>query len=148
MPIMPDSWIREQAQNNGMITPFSEKQNKDNVISYGLSSYGYDCRLSDEFMIFTNVDNAIVDPKSFNPNSFVERKSDVCSGWDGPTLDSHGIIHGNEVVNARRYDDSAYAGYAGQRYLVQFRQFTHHDLALHLHTDREEKDSHQSIIYP
>lgn len=78
MPIMPDSWIREQAEENGMITPFSEKLSKDGVISYGLSSYGYDCRLSDEFMIFTNVDNAIVDPKSFNPNSFVERKTDVC----------------------------------------------------------------------
>ena len=75
---MPDSWIREQAEENGMITPFSEKLSKDGVISYGLSSYGYDCRLSDEFMIFTNVDNAIVDPKSFNPNSFVERKTDVC----------------------------------------------------------------------
>tara|TARA_R110002124_G_scaffold6495_1_gene38790 strand:- start:1189 stop:1743 length:555 start_codon:yes stop_codon:yes gene_type:complete len=78
MPIMPDSWIREQSLNNGMITPFSEKLSKDGVISYGLSSYGYDCRLSDEFMIFTNVDNAIVDPKEFNPNSFVERKTDVC----------------------------------------------------------------------
>lgn len=78
MPIMPDSWIREQALNNGMITPFSEKLSRDGVISYGLSSYGYDCRLSDEFMIFTNVDNAIVDPKQFNPHSFVERKTDVC----------------------------------------------------------------------
>ncbi|TVQ85285.1 MAG: dCTP deaminase [Micavibrio sp.] len=78
MPIMPDSWIREQSLQNGMITPFSEKLSKDGVISYGLSSYGYDCRLSDEFMIFTNVDNAIVDPKKFNPNSFVERKTDIC----------------------------------------------------------------------
>jgi len=78
MPIMPDSWIREQSLENGMITPFSEKLSKDGVISYGLSSYGYDCRLSDEFMIFTNVDNAIVDPKEFNPNSFVERKTDIC----------------------------------------------------------------------
>ncbi len=78
MSIMPDTWIREQAQNHQMITPFSEKLSKDGVISYGLSSYGYDCRLSDEFMIFTNVDNALVDPKEFNPNSFVERKTDVC----------------------------------------------------------------------
>ena len=78
MSIMPDTWIREQAQNHGMITPFSEKLSKDGIISYGLSSYGYDCRLSDEFMIFTNVDNAIVDPKEFNPDSFVERKTDVC----------------------------------------------------------------------
>lgn len=78
MPIMPDSWIREQALNHGMITPFEERQKRDGVISYGLSSYGYDCRLSDEFMIFTNVDNAIVDPKKFNPSSFVTRKTDVC----------------------------------------------------------------------
>jgi dCTP deaminase len=61
-----------------MITPFEERLKRDGVISYGLSSYGYDCRLSDEFMIFTNVDNAIVDPKEFNPSSFVTRKTNVC----------------------------------------------------------------------
>lgn len=78
MSIMPDSWIREQSLKHGMITPFEERKKREGVISYGLSSYGYDCRLSDEFMIFTNVDNAIVDPKDFNPNSFVTRKTDVC----------------------------------------------------------------------
>ena len=78
MPIMPDHWIREQALENGMITTFVEKQNREGVISYGLSSYGYDCRVSDEFMIFTNVDNAIVDPKKFTTHIFVERKTDVC----------------------------------------------------------------------
>jgi len=78
MPIMPDSWIRQQALENGMITPFEERLKREGVISYGLSSYGYDCRLSDEFMIFTNVDNAIVDPKNFSNNSFVTRKTDVC----------------------------------------------------------------------
>jgi dCTP deaminase len=78
MAIMPDSWIRKQSIENKMITPFEERQKRDGVISYGLSSYGYDCRLSDEFMIFTNVDNAIVDPKAFNPSSFVTRKTDVC----------------------------------------------------------------------
>lgn len=76
--IMPDHWIRQQAQENGMIEPFVEKQNKDGVISYGLSSYGYDARVSDEFMIFTNIDNAIVDPKDFSQQSFVERQTDVC----------------------------------------------------------------------
>lgn len=80
--IMPDHWIREQALNHGMISPFSEKQNRevngDKIISYGLSSYGYDSQLADEFMIFTNVDNAIVDPKDFSNQSFVERKTDVC----------------------------------------------------------------------
>ena len=78
MPIMPDHWIRQQAQDHGMITPFEERMKRDGIISYGLSSYGYDCRLSDEFMIFTNVDSAIVDPKNFSNDSFVERKTDVC----------------------------------------------------------------------
>ncbi|MCB9990853.1 MAG: dCTP deaminase [Rhodospirillales bacterium] len=75
---MPDHWIRDQAQQYGMIDPFVEKQQREGVISYGLSSYGYDARCSDEFMIFTNVDNAIVDPKDFSQQSFVERKADVC----------------------------------------------------------------------
>lgn len=78
MGIMPDHWIRQQSLENNMITPFQESLKKEGVISYGLSSYGYDARLSDEFMIFTNVDNAIVDPKNFCPTSFVERKTDVC----------------------------------------------------------------------
>lgn len=76
--IMPDHWIREQAQSRGMIEPFVETQKRDGIISYGVSSYGYDARCSDEFMIFTNVDNAIVDPKNFSDQSFVERKTDVC----------------------------------------------------------------------
>jgi dCTP deaminase len=65
MPIMPDSWIRETALKHGMIEPFVEKQTRQGVISYGLSSYGYDARVSREFKIFTNVDSAIVDPKAF-----------------------------------------------------------------------------------
>lgn len=77
MPILSDSWIREAAQN-GMIEPFVEHQERDGVISYGLSSYGYDARVSDEFKIFTNVDNALVDPKNFSANSFVDRKTEVC----------------------------------------------------------------------
>jgi dCTP deaminase len=78
MAIMPDSWIREQSLEQGMIAPFEERTKQTGTISYGLSSYGYDCRVSDEFMIFTNVDNAIVDPKDFNPASFVTRKTDIC----------------------------------------------------------------------
>jgi dCTP deaminase len=78
MAIMPDSWIRDMAQQHGMIEPFVEKQTAEGVISYGLSSYGYDARVSDEFKIFTNVDNAIVDPKNFAEQSFVDRKVDVC----------------------------------------------------------------------
>ncbi len=78
MSVMPDSWIRESAQKNKMIEPFVEAQKREGMISYGLSSYGYDARLSDEFRIFTNVDNALIDPKNFSNESFVERKADTC----------------------------------------------------------------------
>jgi len=78
MGIMPDTWIREKSLNNEMITPFEEKQKRAGVVSYGLSSYGYDCRVSDEFKIFTNIHNSIVDPKSFDAQSFVDVKTDVC----------------------------------------------------------------------
>lgn len=78
MPIMPDTWIREQATKNGMIEPFVEAQKREGVISYGLSSYGYDARVAPEFKIFTNVDNAVVDPKKFDETSFVDRHTDVC----------------------------------------------------------------------
>ena len=79
MPIMPDSWIRDMAVSRGMIDPFVEKQTRAGVISYGLSSYGYDARLSRDFKIFTNVDNALVDPKAFSETSFVSRTGDVCT---------------------------------------------------------------------
>ena len=62
--IKSDRWIRQQAIEHGMISPFSEKQVREGVISYGLSSYGYDLRVSDEFKIFTNVNSAIIDPKA------------------------------------------------------------------------------------
>jgi dCTP deaminase len=78
MPVMPDTWIREMAGAHGMIDPFVETQRRQGVISYGLSSYGYDARVADEFKIFTNVDSAIVDPKQFSPQSFVDRQTDVC----------------------------------------------------------------------
>ncbi len=78
MPIMPDHWIRRMAAERGMIEPFVETQRREGVISYGLSSYGYDARVSDEFKIFTNVDSAVVDPKAFSPNSFVDRRAPVC----------------------------------------------------------------------
>lgn len=76
--ILPDHTIRDLALNHGMIEPFVEKQTAEGKISYGLSSYGYDSRCSDEFKIFTNVDNAIVDPKDFSEKSFVDRQTDVC----------------------------------------------------------------------
>jgi dCTP deaminase len=78
MAILPDTWIRERALKDRMIEPFVDSQKREGTISFGVSSYGYDARVSDEFRIFTNVDNAIVDPKHFSDSSFVERKTDVC----------------------------------------------------------------------
>jgi dCTP deaminase len=78
MPVLPDHWIRRMAIDTGMIEPFVETQKRDGVISYGLSSYGYDARVADEFEIFTNVDSAVIDPKNFNAASFVDRRTDVC----------------------------------------------------------------------
>ena len=75
---MPDSWIKKMALEKEMIEPFVAEQNKKGVISYGVSSYGYDARVADEFKVFTNVNNALVDPKNFSEESFVERKSDSC----------------------------------------------------------------------
>lgn len=76
--ILADHQIRDLSLNHGMIEPFVEKQNHAGVISYGLSSYGYDSRCSNEFKIFTNVDSAVVDPKNFSNKSFVDRETDVC----------------------------------------------------------------------
>ena len=78
MSIMPDRWIREMARAHGMIEPFVDRQTREGVISYGLSSYGYDARVAPEFRIFTNVDNALVDPKHFSEQSFVERNGESC----------------------------------------------------------------------
>ena len=78
MSILSDKWIRSTARETGMIEPFVESQKREGTISYGLSSYGYDARVSDEFKIFTNIDSATVDPKAFSDNSFVDRKTDVC----------------------------------------------------------------------
>lgn len=75
--IKNDRWIREMA-SRGMIEPFSENQVREGVISFGVSSYGYDMRIADEFKIFTNINNTIVDPKNFDPRSFVDFKGDVC----------------------------------------------------------------------
>ena len=78
MTIRPDSWIRRMALEKQMIEPFVDGQVRDGVISYGLSSYGYDIRVSNEFKIFTNVHSAVVDPKAFNPKSFVDFVGDIC----------------------------------------------------------------------
>ncbi len=78
MSIQSDRWIREQALKHHMIEPFVESQKRQGIISYGLSSYGYDARVAPEFKIFTNVDNALVDPKNFSDTSLVHRESEVC----------------------------------------------------------------------
>ena len=76
--IKSDRWIRQQAVEKGMIKPFEERQVRTGVISYGLSSYGYDLRIADEFKIFTNINNTLVDPKAFDPRSFVDYQGPVC----------------------------------------------------------------------
>jgi len=76
--IKSDRWIRKMALEQGMIKPFEDRQVRAGVISFGLSSYGYDIRISDEFKIFTNINTTIVDPKSFDPRSFVDSPGPVC----------------------------------------------------------------------
>ncbi len=82
MSIKSDKWIRRMAESHGMIEPFEPGQvkrtDKGPIVSYGTSSYGYDIRCSEEFKIFTNINSAIVDPKDFSANSFVDFKGDVC----------------------------------------------------------------------
>ncbi|MGI9553683.1 MAG: dCTP deaminase [Thermodesulfobacteriota bacterium] len=78
MGVKPDHWIRKMSLENKMIEPFVEGQISKGVISYGLSAYGYDIRVSDEFKVFTNVHNTLVDPKHFDEKSFVELKADEC----------------------------------------------------------------------
>jgi dCTP deaminase len=76
--IKSDRWIKRMALDKGMIEPFEERQVRQGGISYGLSSYGYDIRIADAFKIFTNVYNTVVDPKAFDPRSFVDFTGEVC----------------------------------------------------------------------
>ena len=76
--IKADKWIKRMALEHGMIEPFEDRQVRKGVISYGLSSYGYDIRVADEFKVFTNINNTVVDPKNFDDRSFVDMKTDVC----------------------------------------------------------------------
>lgn len=79
---MSDKWIKEKSLSEEMISPFTEKQirhsDRAKLISYGVSSYGYDARVADEFKIFTNVNTTIIDPKNFDEQSLVSKKSDIC----------------------------------------------------------------------
>ena len=78
MSIKSDQWIRRMATEHRMIEPFVETQVRSGVISYGLSSYGYDIRVADEFKILTNISASVIDPKAFDPRSFVDLKAPVC----------------------------------------------------------------------
>ena len=78
MSIKPDTWITRMAREHQMIEPFVDDQVRQGVISYGVSSYGYDVRVGDDFKVFTNVYNTVVDPKNFDSKSFVDIKADVC----------------------------------------------------------------------
>jgi dCTP deaminase len=76
--IKADRWIKKMALECGMIEPFEDRQVRAGVVSYGLSSYGYDIRVADEFKVFTNINSTVVDPKNFDARSFVDVKADVC----------------------------------------------------------------------
>jgi dCTP deaminase len=76
--IKSDRWIKKMALEHGMIEPFEDRQVRAGVISYGLSSYGYDIRVADEFKVFTNINSTVVDPKNFDARSFVDVKADIC----------------------------------------------------------------------
>jgi dCTP deaminase len=79
MAIKSDRWIKRMALEQGMIEPFEDRQVRKDVVSFGLSSYGYDVRVADEFKVFTNVYNTVVDPKKFDEKSFVDIRADVCT---------------------------------------------------------------------
>jgi dCTP deaminase len=78
MAIKSDKWIRRMAVERQMIQPFEQSQVREGVISFGLSSYGYDIRVADEFKVFTNINNTVIDPKAFDPRSFVDIKAAIC----------------------------------------------------------------------
>ncbi len=78
MSIKSDKWIRKMSLKEEMISPFVDNQIRKGTISYGLSSYGYDIRVSDEYKVFTNVNNSVVDPKKFDEKSFIDYKGDIC----------------------------------------------------------------------
>jgi len=78
MTVLSDKWIKEMVRTNNMISPFENRQVRGNKISYGLSSFGYDARVSNEFKIFTNVNSEMIDPKNFKLNNFISKKGDEC----------------------------------------------------------------------
>ena len=78
MTVLSDKWIKEMAKTHNMISPFEDKQVRGTKISYGLSSFGYDARVSNEFKIFTNINSEIIDPKNFKQNNFISKNGEEC----------------------------------------------------------------------
>ena len=78
MTVLSDKWIKRMVKSHNMINPFEDKQVRDNKISYGLSSFGYDARVSNEFKIITNVNSEIIDPKIFKQNNFISKNGEEC----------------------------------------------------------------------
>ena len=78
MTILSDKWIKKMSNNHNMISPFEEKQIRGNKISFGLSSFGYDARVSNEFKVFTNVNSEVIDPKNFKNSNFITRNGNEC----------------------------------------------------------------------
>ena len=78
MTVLSDKWIKKMVRTHNMIAPFEDKQVRGTKISYGLSSFGYDARVSNEFKIFTNVNSEIIDPKNFKQNNFVSKNGEEC----------------------------------------------------------------------
>ena len=111
MGLKPDHWIKQTALEHQMIEPFAEAQVRESVISYGVSSYGYDMRVADEFRVFTNVFSSIVDPKAFDSQSFVEFVRDIHYGWvdglaiNGSGFESHSMVRTLEIELHQVLDD-------------------------------------------
>ena len=105
MGLKPDHWIRKMAIEQQMIEPFAEDQVRDGVISYGVSSYGYDIRVADEFKIFTNVYSAVVDPKHFDTRSMVDYKGNIFEAHHPPgeSMKARGLI---DIEQLRSYRHS------------------------------------------
>ena len=99
MSIKSDKWIRKMSLEHDMIFPFEDKQVSQNKVSYGLSSYGYDIRVTDEYKIFTNINNRVVDPKNFDEKSFVNFRGDICV----VPANSFALARSVEYFNIPRY---------------------------------------------
>ena len=115
MAIKSDRWIKKMALEHRMIEPFEDRQVRAGVVSYGLSSYGYDIRVADEFKVFTNVNNALIDPKNFDPRSFVDIKADTCIVPPNIEAKAQVLAQASQKLGEKMYaDQQAKAGAAGE----------------------------------